>query len=253
MKTKGFNWFLGSLIVLSLFSFQEPKLKKRITDKEFRYEFYVTDAAPEIKSERIYYWFKAGAIHNSEYGIAGELLDDTFEKFYLNNQLAEKGSFNRGLRVGVWKTWYSNGVMKTNEYWDEGKKKGMSFLYSEQGLLIEKGRFRSNRKHGKWINYISKDTTLYNYGEKVVPKPKKVKEKKTDEEEKPSFFKRIFTKKDKSKSESKTNSKTNLKGDKSKSGKEVKSSQKKVESGDKKDGFFKRLFSKKKKPNDKGQ
>lgn len=259
MKTKGINWFLGGVIVLTLFSFQEIKLKKRITDKEFRYEFYVTHKEPEIKSQRTYYWFKAGAIHNSESGIAGQLLDDAFEKFYLNNQLAEKGEFRKGLRVGVWKTWYQNGVIKTNQYWDEGKKKGMSFLYSEQGELIEKGRFRSDKKHGKWINYISKDTTLYNYGEKVIPKPKKEKviKENADGEKKPSFFKRLFSKKNKSNSEtkssSKEDSKPNSKNSKLKANKEVKSSDKKTKTVENNEGFFKRLFSKKKKPNDKSK
>lgn len=111
LKTFGIYSLLGFVLVLSLLSFQEwePNLKKRISDTSYRYEFYVTKDEPRVKSDRIYYWFKGGTIHNSENGISGELLHDVFEKFYLNNQLAEKGEFKKGLKVGLWKTWYANG------------------------------------------------------------------------------------------------------------------------------------------------
>lgn len=87
-------------------SFNDPylNLKKRLTDKQFKYEFFTTTKKVRAKSNITYYWFKGGAIHNSQEGIAGELLDDQFDKFYLSNQLAEKGKFKKGKKVGVWRT-----------------------------------------------------------------------------------------------------------------------------------------------------
>lgn len=235
MKLQKLYWVICSAVIFLLFSFQEPKLKKRITDTSFKYEFYVTDKEPEVESDRIYYWFKGGAIHNSEYGVSGNLLDDTFDKFYLNNQLAEQGSFNKGLKVGLWKTWYENGAVETTQYWDEGRKKGFFYHYTQDGQLMEKGRYRADKKQGKWINYISKDTISYKKGEIVAAK---VKGKKLND-----FFKRLVTKIDRSKDP--------VKETKAKSTKKSKTPSVKTNSKQKKKGFFQRLFSKKEKPNGK--
>lgn len=254
------------LAPLLMLSFQEPRLKKKISDKEFRYEFFVTDKAPEVKEGRTYFWFKAGSIHQSEYGISGELLDDVFEKFYLSNQLAEQGEFRKGLRVGVWKTWHSNGTMKSYEYWDNGLKRGMSFLYDEQGHLILKGRYKSDKKHGRWIDYKTTDTLEYKLGNVVVAKPKKVKEAKEGDQVKKGFFKRLFGKKDSTVVDDKANKKngqTELKSqkklkekvsiDKLKTTKKQSSDKAEIEKP-RKSNFFTRLFSKKKKADaNKGQ
>ena len=198
-------WVVASLLVLLLVSFDEPKLKKRITDKEFKYEFYVTDKSPQVKPERVYYWFKGGAIHNSESGISGELLDDVFNKFYLSNQLAEQGAFNRGLKKGAWKTWHANGTLESFQYWDEGRRNGNYKRYSDSGTLIEKGRYRANKKQGQWIDFSTNDTVVFDKGnivpKKIVVKPLP-KEPSVESEpgtKKPGFFKRLFTKKDKPK------------------------------------------------------
>lgn len=261
-KTRIFRAVVGICFSLLLFSFGEPKLKKRITDKDFRYEFYVTDKAPEVREGRVYFWFKGGAIHQTEYGISGELLDDVFEKFYLNNQLAEQGEFKRGLRVGVWKSWYSNGTMKSYEYWDNGLKQGMSFLYDEQGRLLLKGRYKSDKKHGRWIDYKANDTTAYKLGNVVVSKPKKVKEVREGEVTKKGFFKRLFGKKestevddksnkDKEQSELKNQNKRKKNGVASEGKSRVTAKKqrnpKAEESKPKKSNFFTRLFSKKEK------
>src|SRR5690554_932871 len=137
------------------------KLKKRISDKNFRYEFYTTNKNKKASKKREYYWFKGGAIHNSEYGVAGELLDKEFQKFYHSNQLAESGKFKEGLKVGIWKTWYENGALKETFFWSKGKKTGKYFLYDKDGSLILKGRYSSGKKTGKLINYKSKDTIWY--------------------------------------------------------------------------------------------
>ena len=93
------------LSTVLLFSFSETSLKKRISDADFRYEFYTTNKAVNPEPDRQYFWFKGGAIHNSEYG---ELLHSQFQKFYHSNQLAEAGKYNNGLKEGNWKSWFKN-------------------------------------------------------------------------------------------------------------------------------------------------
>lgn len=174
------RWGILPLAVL-LLSFTDPYSIKRVTDTSFKYEFYTSQKKINTRPGRQYYWFKGGAIHNSESGIAGELLQETFVKFYLNNQLAEKGSFVNGLKTGVWKTWYPNGKIQSIENWKNGLKKGSSKNYDQNGTLLEEGTFKRNVKHGLWIDAIKKDTVMYKNGNIFIKKPKLTKEEKAVE------------------------------------------------------------------------
>jgi hypothetical protein len=204
-----------SLLFFALFliSFSDPYSIKRISDADFRYEFYTTNKDKKVKTNKTYYWFKGGAIHNTQSGVAGELLHGKFTKMYHSNQLAEEGFFRKGTKRGLWKTWYANGVLETTQYWVSGLKSGLYLHYDQNGKLIEKGRYTNSRKYGKWIDYIKKDTTIYKRGEIYI---KKTNNNKTNKE---------------------TNNNTKLK---------TSSQTKKQDTLIKKESFFKRLFKKKK-------
>ncbi len=242
LRTSKFICVAIGTTVFLLLSFTYPNLKKRITDNEFRYEFYTTSKEVLAKSDRLYFWFKGGAIHISEYGVSGELLHGEFEKFFLNNQLAEKGSFKNGLKKGLWKTWHKNGKLATIINYNSGKKNGTFYEYNPEEKLIEKGKYKNGKKHGKWYNFITKERVDYNRGEAVIVETKKekspnVKEKKLQKSEAQKIkSEEEKIKKEKLKNESKKNNSKNTKE------KVVKQDDKNNE-----DGFFKRLFSKKEK------
>ncbi len=215
MKTKALHF---SLLIISFlfFSFSDPYSIKRISDKDFRYEFYTISKVIKPKNNKIYYWFKGGVIHNAQSGIAGELLNDKFVKMHHSNQLAEQGFFKKGLKVGLWKTWYQSGMIETTQKWSNGIKSGSFYNYNENGELIQKGKYKNNKKNGTWIDYIKKDTIVYKNGIIFVKKtklPKEEKAKKKEEkqiaetaktasqkdskpEEKKNFFKRLFNTKE---------------------------------------------------------
>ncbi len=261
MKAKSSVSALLFGIVFMLLAFQEPSLKKRITDTKFRYEFYTTKNTPDVKEQRVYYWFKGGAIHSSENGIAGELLHNEYEKFYLSNQLAEKGAFAEGLKNGIWKTWHQNGNLDSKQDWSNGLKNGSYFSYDANGKLMESGRYRRGKKHGRWINFLSKDTIQYKNDKVFVKAPKKTKEqRKLEKETKKAAdsLKKENKKKEKALKKAAAEAKKTP-GDKNKKSTDPKkkasvtpTQKKEVE----KEGFFKRLFSKKEKkptPNGTGQ
>lgn len=155
-------------------------------------------------------------IHNTQSGMAGELLNDKFVKMYHSNQLAEQGLFKKGLKVGSWKTWHKNGLIETTQKWSNGIKSGNFHHYNENGELIEKGKYKNDKKNGPWIDFIKKDTIVYKNGSVFIKKVKLSKEEKTKKKEekqksktvkpkvqkdsKPegekSFFKRLFNKKE---------------------------------------------------------
>ncbi|MFB3389832.1 toxin-antitoxin system YwqK family antitoxin [Flavobacterium sp. LAR06] len=170
MKTYTTPRFAAIILAFILLSFGDPYTIKRISDKDFRYEFYTTDKKIKPITTKTYYWFKGGLIHEAQGGIAGDLLDDKFTKIYHSNQLAEQGQFKEGLRVGLWKTWYPNGVLATRMSYSKGLRSGKYFRYDENGKLIENGKFSTGLKTGKWTNAETKEITTYKKG--VIVKKK---------------------------------------------------------------------------------
>lgn len=170
MKTITIPRIFLLFFAFTLVSFGDPYMIKRISDKDFRYEFYTTDKKINPKITKSYFWFKGGVIHEAQGGIAGDLLNDKFTKMYHSNQLAEQGEFKDGLRVGLWKTWYPNGVLATTQKWSKGLRCGKYFKYDENGNLVENGKFSSDLKTGKWTNAETKEITTYKNGEIVKQK-----------------------------------------------------------------------------------
>ncbi len=163
------------ILILVLFiclAFSSDLQKKIVRQGAFDIECYI--ALKEINTfntNKIYYWYKSGEIHQSQSNIGGNVLHNTFIKYYRSNQLAEKGDFNYGLKTDVWKSWHENGQLKLQEYWNNGYKDGDVTKYDVDGNLILKGKYKNNLKVGQWINYKTKDTTYYKNNSKLEEKP----------------------------------------------------------------------------------
>lgn len=204
LKLKTLTFFI---IIFTITSFSDPYSIKRISDKDFRYEFYTTKKILTPKLSKNYYWFKGGTIHHATSGIAGELLNDKFVKMYHTNQLAEQGCFRNGLKKGLWKTWHKNGNLETTQRWSGGVRSGTFQRFDTLGILTEKGIYTNDLKFGKWINFVKKDTISYNRSI-AVNKNKENKDTETTKNpkyknskiietnsNKPNFFQRLFSKK----------------------------------------------------------
>ncbi|MBC8756039.1 hypothetical protein H2O64_15280 [Kordia sp. YSTF-M3] len=177
--------------------------KRIINDQNFDYEFYISqEKIKKPKSDRIYYWYRSGEIHQSTSAIGGDILVDNYQKFYKTKQLAEKGNFNDGLKHGTWQNWFENGTLQQVKEWKKGIPHGKFALYTTDGNKIEEGRYKNGQKQGTWIDYIKKDTLHYSSG-KIIPK--KVK----DTLKREPFLKRIFKRKKKKSSENKDSKKVN--------------------------------------------
>jgi antitoxin component YwqK of YwqJK toxin-antitoxin module len=177
LKTKLSLSLLYFFITFLLVSFSDPYSIKRISDQDFRYEFYVTNKTITPKVNKVYYWFKGGSIHSAQGDFGGDLLNEVFLKTYHSNQIAEKGNFKNGLKVGIWKTWHPNGSIESTQKWTKGLRTGMYYKYDENGLVAETGCYKNDKKQGKWYDFVKKDTVNYNNG---VPALKKQKISKLD-------------------------------------------------------------------------
>lgn len=180
--------------------------KRIINDQDYDYEFFIT--RKKIKKPsfgKTYYWYKSRQIHTSVSDIGGALLTGEYHKYYKSKQLAEKGTFSKGLKDGIWKNWQENGNLTKVERWKKGTLHGLCTTYNLKGEKVSEGKFKNGRKHGTWIDYITKDTIRYKKG-KILPKKLK------DTTKREPFLKRLFKRKKKksSKKQQTQNKKTDV-------------------------------------------
>ena len=174
---------------------------RRIQSKTYKEECSLTAAKIVPKINKTYYWFKANAIHHSKGDFGGELLNGSYKRYYITNELEIKGEFVNGLKKGLWKAWYKNGQLRKIEHWKNGLLVGSYQEFDATGKLTLKGKYNNGVKNGKWIDFVKKDTIHYNKGVIKLSKnkSKKIKSDKIKEKDnkttKTSFLKRLFKKK----------------------------------------------------------
>ena len=187
--------FVVLILLLSGFS-RDPIQKKTIRTKEYDIHFYVTLKKRKTTADKEYFWYKAGEIHHSFGGASGELLHSEYTKYFAGNKLAEKGTYEYGLKTGIWKKWHPNGALMEETRWVEGEKYGAYHFYDDHGKLIITGKYRNNIKSDVWIDLKASDTTWYRQGVAYKEHPKIIKKRMDSISGKESFFKRVFGKKD---------------------------------------------------------
>ncbi|MFD2561892.1 toxin-antitoxin system YwqK family antitoxin [Aquimarina rubra] len=176
--------------------------RKVISDDDYNYTFYVSSKnTSNYENLKEYYWYKSGKIHSSFGGGDGQILHGQYNKTYRKNGIAEQGEFHYGLKDDTWKNWYENGKIKKISNWQKGFLSGSYQEFTESGVLLVSGKYKNNKKHGRWITHHTNDTLYFKRGEKVI-KEEIAEEEKNDKNEKKSFvgktkdfFKNIFKKK----------------------------------------------------------
>ena len=131
-----------------------------IQNKTYKEECSLTEANIVPRVNKTYYWYKANAIHHSKGDFGGELLNGSYKRYYITNQLEVKGEFVNGLKDGVWKTWYKNGQLRKIEHWKNGLLVDKYQEFNDKGELILLGKYSKGLKKGKWIDFVKKDTSF---------------------------------------------------------------------------------------------
>lgn len=190
-------------LAFTFFSSNNDIQRRVISDSEFNYTFYILPE--ETKSNNVlkyYHWYKSGEIHTSQGSSSGSLLHGDYTKSYKNNDLAEKGSFKKGLKSNTWKRWYKNGQLYEISNWKNGLKSGRYAQFSEEGKVLIQGSYKNQRKHGIWINAVTNDTVFFKKGiAKEIPKRYS---RKPFMQRSKAFFKNLFAKKEGQKNDSKS-------------------------------------------------
>ncbi|WP_299254072.1 hypothetical protein [uncultured Aquimarina sp.] len=176
--------------------------RKVISDDDYNYTFFVSEKnTSNYQDFKEYHWYKSGKIHSSFGGGNGQILHGQYNKTYRGNGIAEQGEFYYGLKDDTWRNWYENGKIKKISNWQKGFLSGAYREFTESGILLVSGKYKKNKKHGRWILHNTKDTLYFKRGKKVI-KEEAVEEIEDDKKEKKSFiiktkafFKDIFKKK----------------------------------------------------------
>lgn len=193
--------YLVLVIISSNGYTQEKKKLRHTTTDEFKCDFYVDlNSTTRLHKDTVqYFWFKSQAIHVTQGGSDGKLLNGPFSKFYHSGQLAEKGVFKLGLKQGEWRSWYESGKLKSVYFYRSGMAKGRYFLYNDNGELIESGKIKNGvRKVDQAENLIKKEKPDHKKPKKDKEfKERQKQEKKAERQQKEGFFKKVFKKKKK--------------------------------------------------------
>ena len=83
--------------------------------------------------------------------------DSLFVQFYrLNGNLKTEGVLNERKRVGLWKYFYKNGAVMSQENYKKGLRHGEQFVFYFNGKVTEKSLFKNGLLDGVSSKYSSK-------------------------------------------------------------------------------------------------
>jgi antitoxin component YwqK of YwqJK toxin-antitoxin module len=83
----------------------------------------------------------------------------------------EEGKYDNGLKVGVWKHYFPNGVLQSRFTYENNRPNGYAIIYHENGKIYEEGNWKNNRWVGAYKLYydngnVQHDFTFNEYGKR---------------------------------------------------------------------------------------
>jgi len=149
------------------------KVRIALNDRIIQADLAPLRSDPAPQSDKTYYWSSSNAIHTTQGGFSGKLLNGSYVEYYLSKNLKEQGQFRRGLKNGIWKSWSGNGTLTELYTWDDGVRSGKFELFGSDGKLRQTGYYSNNLLHGKMTTYADgkSETVEYKDGKIAEKKP----------------------------------------------------------------------------------
>ena len=82
---------------------------------------------------------------------------------YTMEAKVEEGSFVDSRKIGIWKTYFPNGVLKNEITYDNNKQFGYAKMYYENGQLQEEGQWENQRWVGSYKTYYKNGKVEYDW------------------------------------------------------------------------------------------
>lgn len=148
------------------------KIRIAMGDKVVQADLVPLGSDPAVETDKLYYWSSSNAIHTTQGGFSGKLLNGSYAEYYLNKNLKVQGQFKSGLKDGVWKNWSENGLLIELYRWDKGERSGKFELYGNDGKLKQTGQYKNDLLHGEFTSYAAdgKAESVYYSDGKVTDK-----------------------------------------------------------------------------------
>lgn len=89
------------------------------------------------------------------YNFKDGLEDGSFIEYKINGDTAVFGSYNKGLKTGVWKQFFYNGKIEKIATYENNKLNGLFQLYYDYGKLRTTGYYTEGKKSGLWTWYAT--------------------------------------------------------------------------------------------------
>lgn len=136
-------------------------------DKIIQADIKPIGSDPSMDVSLLYYWYSSNAIHITQGGFSGKLLNGVYTEYYLNKNLKEQGRFKKGLKSGIWKTWADNGNLLQTFTWKNGARSGVFYSYSKDGKVQQTGKYSHDHLNGRVLTYAENgvpEETFYRDG-----------------------------------------------------------------------------------------
>lgn len=146
---------------------EEPQLRRTHTN-EFDEEYYVLVKTPKkltYDSDKNYSWYKNQKIHTSQGTSGGYLLHGSYIKYSIDHQVLERGSYEYGIKNGLWRKWNQDGKVIENSNWSNGNPNGKVELFDSLGNRISLNNYKNGSLHGLQISTVG-DSINYKKGVK---------------------------------------------------------------------------------------
>jgi hypothetical protein len=170
------------MLIISSFRGEQPGKEQKTFTVYINYDSYSIRA--EVLKDPVnihphegctYYWYSSNDIRSTENGFDGKLLHGEYRSFYRDLNLKEQGAFSKGLKTGIWKTWFPGGKIHEIIQYKDGNKNGVMQTFSETGYLESETDYKNGKINGKEVLYKEgkQDTILkYKNGQPVAKKNK---------------------------------------------------------------------------------
>ena len=111
---------LGKAYAQRPFAYDDTKITITDTGQTVQAEILPSKSDPKILNDRYYFWYIPNAIHSTQGGFNGQLLNGNYAAYYPDKNLKEQGDYKKGLKDGVWKTWNRKGDLTSVVNWNNG-------------------------------------------------------------------------------------------------------------------------------------
>lgn len=88
---------------------------------------------------------------------------DNSQPGYKENQIIEEGNYENSWKVGLWKSYYPNGKLKSEIHYEMGRPMGRYKLYYENGQLEEAGNWKRTKNTGEFKRYYPNGNLMQDF------------------------------------------------------------------------------------------